>query len=141
MFQRRLNLADASYSHLKLGNLIAIYDDNSEWESDRRLKYSTDMSQRSPLTVTPLCLSPRTSRCVSARTAGTFSTWRRATCGCRSFHGSSRLLTSCSDFAAIEGAISEAKSNPSAPTIINLKTTIGFGSLKAGGHDVHGARE
>jgi transketolase len=52
-----------------------------------------------------------------------------------------RLLTTCSDFAAIEGAISEAKSNPSAPTIINLKTTIGFGSLKAGGHDVHGARE
>ena len=46
-----------------------------------------------------------------------------------------------SDFEAIEAAITEAKKNTSAPTVINLKTTIGFGSLKAGGHDVHGARK
>jgi transketolase len=45
------------------------------------------------------------------------------------------------DFAAIEAAIAEAKKVTDAPTIINLKTTIGFGSLKAGGHDVHGARK
>ena len=45
------------------------------------------------------------------------------------------------DFAAIEGALAEAKKATDAPTIINLKTTIGYGSLKAGGHDVHGARK
>ena len=45
------------------------------------------------------------------------------------------------DFDSIEKAITEAQQNKSAPTIINLKTTIGFGSLKAGGHDVHGSRK
>lgn len=49
--------------------------------------------------------------------------------------------TDVSDFAAIEKAIADAKKSTDKPTIINLKTTIGFGSLKAGGHDVHGARE
>lgn len=45
------------------------------------------------------------------------------------------------DFAAIEQAIAEAKKSTDAPTIINLKTTIGYGSLGAGGHNVHGARK
>ncbi|KAL7422477.1 Transketolase [Cryptotrichosporon argae] len=44
-----------------------------------------------------------------------------------------------SDLEAIYAAIKEARDNATKPTIINLKTTIGFGSLKAGGHDVHGA--
>jgi transketolase len=35
------------------------------------------------------------------------------------------------DFAAIEQAIAEAKKSTDAPTIINLKTTIGYGSLGA----------
>ncbi|KAK4689825.1 transketolase, partial [Tremellales sp. Uapishka_1] len=43
------------------------------------------------------------------------------------------------DYETIFGAIQKAKDNTSKPTIINLKTTIGFGSLKAGSHDVHGA--
>ena len=53
------------------------------------------------------------------------------------------LVTSLtiSDYDAIEAAITEAKKSTDAPTIINLKTTIGFGSQKQGGHDVHGARE
>jgi transketolase len=49
-------------------------------------------------------------------------------------------LTS-SDYDAIEAAITEAKKSTDAPTIINMKTTIGYGSQKQGGHDVHGARE
>jgi len=44
-----------------------------------------------------------------------------------------------SDYDAIEAAVTEAKKSTDAPTIINMKTTIGFGSLKQGGHDVHGA--
>lgn len=50
------------------------------------------------------------------------------------------MLSCDSDYDAIEHAISEAKKSKDAPTIINLKTTIGYGSLGAGGHDVHGAR-
>lgn len=46
-----------------------------------------------------------------------------------------------SDYDAIEKAITEAKKSKDAPTIINMKTIIGYGSLKQGGHDVHGARE
>lgn len=51
------------------------------------------------------------------------------------------LLTYLRDLASIESAIAQAKKSTDKPTMINLKTTIGFGSLKAGGHDVHGARE
>ncbi|EIW65463.1 hypothetical protein TREMEDRAFT_57994 [Tremella mesenterica DSM 1558] len=44
-----------------------------------------------------------------------------------------------SDFAAIEAAIAEAKTSVSAPTLINLKTIIGFGSKQQGTHGVHGS--
>ena len=50
-------------------------------------------------------------------------------------------LTQCSDYDSIEAAIIKAKQNTDAPTVINMKTTIGYGSLGAGGHDVHGARK
>ncbi|TXT05928.1 hypothetical protein VHUM_03689 [Vanrija humicola] len=43
------------------------------------------------------------------------------------------------DLNAIAGAIAEARDNNAKPTLIALKTTIGYGSLKAGSHDVHGA--
>ena len=46
-----------------------------------------------------------------------------------------------SDLAAIHGAIAEAKLEKSKPTIICLKTTIGFGSKQQGSHGVHGSRE
>lgn len=44
-----------------------------------------------------------------------------------------------SDVDAIAGALAEARDVKNKPTLINLRTTIGFGSLKAGGHDVHGS--
>ncbi|BEJ17101.1 hypothetical protein CspHIS471_0605020 [Cutaneotrichosporon sp. HIS471] len=43
------------------------------------------------------------------------------------------------DLTAIAGAIAEARDNNTKPTMIVLRTTIGYGSLKEGGHDVHGA--
>lgn len=44
-----------------------------------------------------------------------------------------------SDLEAISGAIAQARDSQTKPTIINLRTTIGYGSLKQGGHDVHGS--
>jgi transketolase len=43
------------------------------------------------------------------------------------------------DLAAIANAIAEAKKSTDKPTMIKLTTTIGFGSLMAGTHSVHGA--
>lgn len=40
---------------------------------------------------------------------------------------------------AIADAILKAKESKDKPTLIRLRTTIGYGSLKQGGHDVHGA--
>ncbi|KAF9050749.1 transketolase [Hymenopellis radicata] len=44
-----------------------------------------------------------------------------------------------SDLAAIYDSIAAAKADTSKPTIIRLKTTIGFGSKLQGTHGVHGA--
>ena len=44
-----------------------------------------------------------------------------------------------SDLEAMEKAIKEAQSVKNKPTLIQLKTTIGFGSLKEGTHGVHGS--
>ncbi|KAF7338464.1 Transketolase [Mycena venus] len=44
-----------------------------------------------------------------------------------------------SDLAAISNAIAEARSEKNKPTIIRLRTTIGFGSKEQGTHGVHGA--
>lgn len=43
------------------------------------------------------------------------------------------------DLASIEAAIKECQSVKDKPSMIKLKTTIGFGSLKQGSHDVHGS--
>lgn len=130
---------EANNSHLKLGNLVAIYDDNSA--SCSMSRYCAK-PQRSPLTVTQRSPSPRTSRCDSSLTAGMSFTSRTVT---SEFLATSPVkrddVTDNSDYDAIENAITEAKKSTNAPTIINLKTTIGFGSQKQGGHDVHGARE
>ncbi|KAJ6440516.1 transketolase 1 [Purpureocillium lavendulum] len=44
-----------------------------------------------------------------------------------------------SDLEGIEAAIREAKKVTDKPTLIKLKTTIGFGSLQQGTHGVHGS--
>lgn len=43
------------------------------------------------------------------------------------------------DIVSIQKAIEEAKKSTNKPTLIRLTTTIGFGSLAAGTHSVHGA--
>ncbi|KAG6887527.1 hypothetical protein C0995_014630 [Termitomyces sp. Mi166 len=43
------------------------------------------------------------------------------------------------DLAAISNAIAEARKEPTKPTIIRLRTTIGYGSKQQGTHGVHGA--
>lgn len=43
------------------------------------------------------------------------------------------------DLEAMEAAIKEAQSVKDKPTLIQLKTTIGFGSLQQGTHGVHGS--
>jgi transketolase len=43
------------------------------------------------------------------------------------------------DLAAIEAAIAKAKQSKDKPTLIKLKTTIGYGSLQQGTHGVHGS--
>ncbi|KAF9533402.1 transketolase [Crepidotus variabilis] len=44
-----------------------------------------------------------------------------------------------SDYAAIYDAIAEARKEKSKPTIIRLRTTIGYGSKQQGTHGVHGS--
>lgn len=45
-----------------------------------------------------------------------------------------------SDLKGIHDAIAEARTEHGKPTIIRLRTTIGFGSKQQGTHGVHGAR-
>ncbi|ANZ93988.1 transketolase [Brochothrix thermosphacta] len=49
------------------------------------------------------------------------------------------LVKDGNDLAEIEAAIAEAKANTTQPTIIEIKTVIGFGSPKQGTSAVHGA--
>lgn len=46
-----------------------------------------------------------------------------------------------SDLQGIHNAIAEARQEKNKPTIIRLRTTIGYGSKQQGTHGVHGARE
>lgn len=93
-------------SHLKLGNLIAIYDDNKiTIDGDTAVSFTEDVEAR-------------------------YKSY-----GWEVLH----VERGDEDLGAIDAAIAEAKKTSDKPTMINLKTTIGFGSLKAGGHDVHGA--
>jgi transketolase len=46
-----------------------------------------------------------------------------------------------SDLPSIYGAIAEARKEKNKPTIIRLRTTIGYGSKQQGTHGVHGSRK
>jgi len=51
------------------------------------------------------------------------------------------IITShSSDYNAIYKAIAEARKEKNKPTIIRLRTTIGYGSKQQGTHGVHGSR-
>lgn len=51
------------------------------------------------------------------------------------------LIRFCSDLEGIYNAIVEAQKEKSKPTLIRLRTTIGYGSKQQGTHGVHGARK
>jgi transketolase len=46
-----------------------------------------------------------------------------------------------SDLVGISNAIAEARQEKNKPTLIRLRTTIGYGSKQQGTHGVHGARK
>jgi len=46
----------------------------------------------------------------------------------------------CSDLKSIYDAIAESRREKNKPTIVCLRTTIGFGSKQQGTEDVHGSR-
>jgi len=50
------------------------------------------------------------------------------------------LTSLCSDLKGIYSAIAEAREVKDKPSIIRLRTTIGFGSKQQGTHGVHGSR-
>jgi transketolase len=105
LFQMSIGLK-LTCSHLKLGNLVAIYDDNKiTIDGDTAVSFTEDVEAR-------------------------YKSY-----GWEVLH----VEKGDDDLAAIDAAITQAKKSTDKPTMINLKTTIGFGSLKAGGHDVHGA--
>jgi len=98
--------ASSLAGHLKLANLVAIYDDNKiTIDGDTAVSFTEDVEMR-------------------------YKSY-----GWNVLH----IEKGDDDFEAIANAITEAKKSTDKPTIINMKTTIGFGSLKQGGHDVHGA--
>ena len=89
--------------HLKLGNIIYLYDDNEitiEGETD--LAFSEDVTKRFE------------------------------SCG---WHVS--MVEDGNDLGAIENAIREAQNVTDKPSLIRVKTVIGFGMPNAGTHDAH----
>lgn len=92
--------------HLKLGNLICIYDDNHiTIDGDTAASFSEDVEQR-------------------------FLAY--------DWHVLA-VNDGDKDLAGMYAAIEEAKKVTDKPTLIRLKTTIGFGSKLQGGHETHGA--
>ncbi|KAK9722724.1 Transketolase [Basidiobolus ranarum] len=92
--------------HLKLGKLIALYDDNKiQIDGTTDLAFTEDVCKR-------------------------FEAY--------GWHTLS-VDNGDSDFEAIANAISEAKKVTDKPTLIKVRTTIGYGSLLQGSEKVHGA--
>ncbi|GAA5971646.1 hypothetical protein JCM11641_000669 [Rhodosporidiobolus odoratus] len=91
--------------HLKLGNLIAIYDDNQiSIDGSTEIAFTEDVEKR-------------------------FQSYDWQVLHVEDGNG---------DLKSIFEAIEEAKKETRKPTIICLKTTIGFGSKDQGTHGVHG---
>ncbi|KAG2202303.1 hypothetical protein INT47_010751 [Mucor saturninus] len=92
--------------HLKLGKLIAIYDDNHiTIDGDTAVSFTEDVVKR-------------------------FESYDWHTIV---------VDNGDSDFASIEKAIAEAQKVTDKPSLIKVRTTIGFGSLLQGEEKVHGA--
>lgn len=92
--------------HLKLGNLIVIYDDNHiSIDGDTAVAFTEDVERRF------LAYG-----------------WQVL-----------RVDNGDNDLAAIHHAIATAREEKGKPTIICLRTTIGYGSKQQGTHGVHGS--
>ncbi|KAI9137238.1 Transketolase, thiamine diphosphate binding domain-containing protein [Paraphysoderma sedebokerense] len=92
--------------HLKLGKLIALYDDNQiTIDGDTALGFTEDVCKR-------------------------FEAYGWHT---------SVVSDGNSNLASLAAAIEEAKNVKDKPSLIKIRTTIGFGSSKAGTDKVHGA--
>ncbi|TEB36288.1 transketolase [Coprinellus micaceus] len=92
--------------HLKLGNLIVIYDDNQiSIDGSTNVAFTEDVEQR-------------------------FLSY-----GWQVLH----VNDGNSDLASIYASIAAAREEKNKPTIVKLKTIIGFGSKQQGTHGVHGA--
>jgi transketolase len=55
-------------------------------------------------------------------------------------HNTSLQLTTYSDLEGIYASIAEGRKIKDKPTLIRLRTTIGYGSKEQGTHGVHGTR-
>ncbi|CCF57910.1 hypothetical protein KAFR_0D02620 [Kazachstania africana CBS 2517] len=92
--------------HLKLGNLIVLYDDNKiTIDGKTEVSFDEDVLKR-----------------YEAYGWETMS-----------------IENGNEDLDGIANAIQKAKENKEKPTLIKISTTIGFGSLQAGSHSVHGS--
>ncbi|ORY89956.1 transketolase [Syncephalastrum racemosum] len=92
--------------HLKLGKLIALYDDNSiTIDGDTAVSFTEDTVKR-------------------------FESY--------GWHVSS-VADGDNDIAAIQQAVEQAKAVTDKPSLIKIKTTIGYGSLNQGKEKVHGS--
>ncbi|GAA5947566.1 hypothetical protein JCM3765_001730 [Sporobolomyces pararoseus] len=91
--------------HLKLGNLIAIYDDNKiSIDGDTNIAFTEDVAKRF-----------------------------------ESYDWQVIIVDNGDDdLEAMAKAIEQAKAETTKPTIIRLRTTIGYGSRDQGTHGVHG---
>ncbi|AJW19626.1 Tkl1p [Saccharomyces cerevisiae YJM1342] len=98
--------ASSLAGHLRLGNLIAIYDDNKiTIDGATSISFDEDVAKRYEA------------------------------------YGWEVLYVENGneDLAGIAKAIAQAKLSKDKPTLIKMTTTIGYGSLHAGSHSVHGA--
>ena len=98
--------ASSLAGHLKLGNLICIYDDNHiTIDGSTSISFDEDVAKRYEA------------------------------------YGWEVLYVENGneDLDAIYNAIQKAKESKDKPTLIKMTTTIGYGSLMAGSHSVHGA--
>ncbi|GAA5842114.1 hypothetical protein JCM3766R1_000011 [Sporobolomyces carnicolor] len=91
--------------HLKLGNLIAIYDDNKiSIDGDTNIAFTEDVAKRFEAYDWQVII----------------------------------VDNGDDDLEGMAKAIEQAKAETSKPTIIRLRTTIGYGSRDQGTHGVHG---
>lgn len=98
--------ASSLAGHLKLGNLICVYDDNKiTIDGQTAVSFDEDVAKR-------------------------YEAY-----GWEVLH----VENGNEDLNAIAQAIAQAKKSADKPTLIKMTTTIGYGSLNAGSHAVHGS--